>query len=171
MRHRKRRFKNSRTSAHRRAMLANLACSVLGSGRVETTLPRAKEVRRLVERMITLGKDGSLAARRRAVTILGQKPVVKHLFDQLSDNFAARQGGYTRILKTGARRGDAAEMCLIELVEEGVVQPATDSKKELGQPQAQPETAAVASADNEESAAGSQEDSKADEAQDDEPAS
>ncbi len=171
MRHRKRRFKNSRTSAHRRAMLANLACSVLSSGRVETTVPRAKEVRRLVEKMITLGKDGSLAARRRAVTTLGQKPVVRHLFDQLSDNFEARQGGYTRIVKTGVRRGDAAEMCLIELVEKSSDQSATDSEREAKQPAAKPEPVAVSSTEKEDSAADAQEDSTAAEKQADAPTS
>lgn len=118
MRHRKNSFKNGRKPAHRRAMLANLGCSLLRSGRVETTIARAKEVRRLVEPMITLAKDGSLAARRRAISILGQQDVVRYLFNDLAASYQQRQGGYTRIIKTGTRHGDAAEMCFIELVHE-----------------------------------------------------
>ncbi len=125
MRHRKRSFKNGRKPAHRRAMLANLACSLIRENRVETTVPRAKEVRRLVEPMITLAKDGSLSARRRAVTALQQKDVVRYLFNDLVQSFYGREGGYTRIIKTGVRRGDAAEMCLIELVTEPVAGSAT----------------------------------------------
>ncbi len=120
MRHRKRSFKNGRKPAHRRAMMTNLVCSLICSNRVETTVPRAKEARRLVEPMITLAKDGSLSARRRAVSILQQKDVVRYLFNDLVQNFYGRDGGYTRIIKTGARRGDAAEMCFIELVTDPV---------------------------------------------------
>ncbi len=120
MRHRKHTFKIGRKPAHRRAMLANMACSLLRAGRIKTTLTRGKEVRRLVDKMITLGKNGSLAARRRAISILGQKDVVRYLFDELSAGFAERQGGYTRVLKLGQRQGDAAEMCFVELVSEPV---------------------------------------------------
>ncbi len=118
MRHRKRSFKNGRKPAHRRAMLANLACSLIRFGRVETTIARAKEVRRMAEKMITLAKNGSLAARRRAISSMGQKEVVRYLFNELGETYQQRQGGYTRIIKSGARQGDAAEMCFIELVTE-----------------------------------------------------
>lgn len=120
MRHRKHTFKIGRTSSHRRAMLANMACSLLSTGRIKTTITRGKEVRRLTEKMITLAKDGSLAARRRAISILGQKPVVRGLFDETGPRFQDRQGGYTRIIKFAARQGDAAEMCFVELVTEPI---------------------------------------------------
>ncbi len=125
MRHRKHKFKIGRRPAHRRAMLANMACSLFISGRIQTTLTRAKEVRRLVEKMITLAKNGSLASRRRAIAILGQKAVVKKLFDETVERFQERQGGYTRILKIGIRQGDAADMCFLELVTEPMTAKAT----------------------------------------------
>ncbi len=130
MRHRKNSFKNGRKPAHRRAMLANLSCSLIRAGRVETTIARAKELRRLVERMITLAKDGSLAARRRAISILGQNDVVRHLFNELAASYQQRQGGYTRIIKTGTRQGDAAEMCFIELINEPLSSKATATASE-----------------------------------------
>ena len=120
MRHRKKSLKIGLKPAHRRAMFANMACSLIRAGRIETTLTRGKEVRRLVERMITLGKKGTLADRRRAVSILGRKDVVKYLFDDLSPRYSDRQGGYTRVVKLDQRRGDAADMCLVELVAEPV---------------------------------------------------
>jgi len=120
MRHRKNSLKLGLKPAHRRAMFANMACSLLRAGRIETTLTRGKEVRRLVERMVTLGKKGTLADRRRAVSILGQKDVVKYLFDELSPRYSDRHGGYTRVFKLDQRQGDAAEMCLVEMVAEPV---------------------------------------------------
>ena len=101
---------------HRRQMLANLACSVLEHGRVRTTETRAKEVRPLVERMITLGKSGDLHARRQAISTLRNKKISYELFNTIAPRYAERPGGYTRIMKLGPRQGDAAEMVFIELV-------------------------------------------------------
>jgi large subunit ribosomal protein L17 len=101
---------------HRRQMLANLACSVLEHGRIMTTESRAKEVRPLVERMITLGKAGDLHARRQAISTLRNKKISYELFHTIASKYAERPGGYTRIMKLGPRLGDAAEMVYIELV-------------------------------------------------------
>jgi large subunit ribosomal protein L17 len=117
MRHKVATFKVGRTSSHRRAMLANMACSLFTNGRIETTLVKAKELRRYAERLITVAKKGDLHRRRIAVARLGDKKVVKRLFEEIAPSYAERIGGYTRILKLGQRRGDAAEMCIIMLVE------------------------------------------------------
>lgn len=118
MRHRKFTFIIGRTSARRRADMANMTCSFLEYGQVKTTLARAKQLRRIADRMITLGKRGTLHARRQAVAKLRQKPVVKMLFDEIAPQYSDRPGGYTRIIKLGKRPGDAAEMCFVELVKE-----------------------------------------------------
>ena len=120
MRHRKHTFKIGRTSAHRKALLANMACSLIEEGQIRTTVTKAKELRRLVERMITLGKRGSLHARRQAIARLRQPAIVRVLFDDVAPKFADRNGGYTRILKLNERVGDSAAMCLIQLVTEPV---------------------------------------------------
>lgn len=104
-------------SAHRKAMLANLASSLLLKGRIFTTMARAKELRPIADRMVTLGKAGTLHARRRAVSILRNKDAVKVAFDDLAKRFASRNGGYTRIMKLGWRHGDAAPMAAIEYLE------------------------------------------------------
>ena len=109
--------KLGRPSSQRRAMLKNMATSLLKYGRVETTEPKAKEVRIVTEKMITLGKSGDLHARRLAMAYLLDETVVKELFDTIAPKFAERQGGYTRIMKTGPRRGDSAPMAIVELVE------------------------------------------------------
>ena len=106
-----------RNSSQRRAMLRNMTTSVLKYGQIETTEAKAKEVRRVVEKMITLGKDNSLASRRSALAYLMKKSVVYKLFEEIAPKYAERNGGYTRIIKTGTRRGDAAEMAIIELVD------------------------------------------------------
>ena len=116
MRHRKFTFKIGRTTSHRRAMLANAACSLLMEEQIRTTVTRAKQVRRLAEKMITLGKQGTLHARRRAIAVLQQRDVVAHLFADIASRYEARQGGYTRIIRIGPRAGDAAEMCILELI-------------------------------------------------------
>ena len=118
MRHKVDTLKLGRSSAHRRAMLANMVSSLFYSGRIETTLVKAKAVRRFAERMITLGKQGTLHSRRLAFAKLHSRDAVKNLFDVVAPAFAGRNGGYTRIYKLGFRRGDAAEMCLIQLVKE-----------------------------------------------------
>ncbi|MDS1030447.1 50S ribosomal protein L17 [Bacillota bacterium LX-D] len=103
-------------SSHRRAMFKNIVTSLLKAERIETTEPRAKEVRRIAEKMITLGKRGDLHARRQALAYLTEEDVVTKLFETIGPRYKERQGGYTRIIKTGYRRGDAAQMVLIELV-------------------------------------------------------
>ena len=116
MRHRKHTFKVGRTSEHRDSMLGNMACSLFIEGRISTTLTKAKELRRFAERMITLGKEGTLAARRRAISVMGQPKVVSRLFTDVAPRFTARAGGYTRLIKLGQRIGDGADMCFIELI-------------------------------------------------------
>lgn len=108
--------KLGRSSAHRKAMLRNMTTSLLESGRIKTTVPRAKEVRRTAEKMITLGKKGDLAARRRAAAYITKPEVVQKLFSEIAPNYQDRQGGYTRITKLGPRLGDNADMAYIELV-------------------------------------------------------
>ena len=117
MRHRKSGRKLGRRSEHRTAMLRNIVTSLLDMERIVTTVPKAKEVRRVAEQMITLGKRGDLHARRQAMAYIRSKEVVAKLFDQLSSQYADRQGGYTRIIRTGFRAGDAAPMALLHLVE------------------------------------------------------
>jgi len=117
MRHRKAGRKLGRTSSHREAMLRNMVTSLLEQERIVTTVPKAKEARRVAEQMITLGKRGDLHARRQALSYIRSKDVVAKLFDELSSQYADRQGGYTRIIRTGNRAGDAAPMAILELVE------------------------------------------------------
>ena len=116
MRHRVDTLKLGRSSAHRRAMLANMVSSLFYSGRIETTLVKAKAARRMAERMITLGKQGTLHSRRLAAARMHDENAVKKLFDEIAPKYADTNGGYTRIIKIGPRRGDAAEMAVIELV-------------------------------------------------------
>ncbi len=116
MRHRKKGRKLNRTASHRRAMLRNMASSLFIHGRIETTTAKAKELRPYAERLITLAKRGDLHARRLAAARMQGRDAVGKLFDEIGPRFQDRPGGYTRILKLGARKGDAAEMALIELV-------------------------------------------------------
>lgn len=116
MRHRKAGRKLGRTSSHRDAMLRNMVTSLLEQERIVTTVPKAKEARRVAEQMITLGKRGDLHARRQALSYIRSKAIVAKLFDELSAQYAERQGGYTRIIRTGTRFGDAAPMAILELV-------------------------------------------------------
>lgn len=109
--------KLGRNTGQRKAMLRNIVTSLLKYGRIRTTEARAKELNALAEKMITLGKRGDLAARRQALAFLMDESVVKDLFDNIAPKYADRQGGYTRIVKAGFRRGDAAEMVLVELVD------------------------------------------------------
>jgi len=117
VRHRKRHGKLGLSSAHRKALLRNLVTSLLDRERIETTDAKAKELRRVADRMITLGKRGSLHARRRALSVIRSKEVTSKVFDELADRFRERPGGYTRVLKVRRRTGDAAPMSIIELVE------------------------------------------------------
>ncbi|MEW6220128.1 MAG: 50S ribosomal protein L17 [Thermodesulfobacteriota bacterium] len=116
MRHRKDGRRLSRTTEHREAMLRNMVTSLFEHERIVTTVPKAKEARRLADHMVTLAKRGDLHARRQALAFLRSATVVAKLFDQLKDGFADRQGGYTRIIQTGTRRGDGAAMSILELV-------------------------------------------------------
>jgi large subunit ribosomal protein L17 len=117
MRHQKKTIKLGRTADHRRALLANQVCALIEHQRIKTTLAKAKAVRPLAERMVTLGKNGSIHARRRALAVLRQKNVVKKLFDDIAQRSAERNGGYTRIVKLGARKSDSARMAFIEWVD------------------------------------------------------
>ena len=105
-----------RPTAHRKAMLRNQVTDLLREGRITTTVTRAKETRRMAEKMITLGKRGDLHARRQALAYIYDEDVVTDLFDNIAPKYAERNGGYTRILKLGKRQGDAAEMAFLELV-------------------------------------------------------
>ena len=108
--------KLGRPTAHRRADLRGMVTSLFEHGRIQTTFTRAKEVAPLAERMITVGKTGTLAARRRALGYITKEDVVTKLFSEIAPSFSDRNGGYTRIMRTGPRRGDAAEMAILELV-------------------------------------------------------
>jgi large subunit ribosomal protein L17 len=116
MRHLKSGRQLSRNSAHRWALMRNMITALLREEKIRTTDPKAKELRRWADRVITLGKRGSLHARRQALGIVQDKAVVRKLFDTIAPRFKDRPGGYTRIIKLGIRRGDAAQMSLIELV-------------------------------------------------------
>ena len=116
MRHLNSGRKLSRNSSHRWAMMRNMVTSLLREEKIQTTDPKAKELRRWVDRVITLGKEGSLHARRQALAIIQDKTVVHKLFDTIATRFQNRPGGYTRIIKIGRRHGDAAPVSLIELV-------------------------------------------------------
>ena len=109
--------KLGRPTDHRQAMLRGLVTYLLENGRIETTVTRAKEVRAMAERMITLGKENTLHSRRQALAYVTKEDVAKKVFDELAPKYADKNGGYTRIYKIGPRRGDAAEMAIIELVD------------------------------------------------------
>ncbi len=116
MRHKIAGRKLGRTSSHRKAMFRNMVTSLFEHERIVTTTEKAKELRPIAEKMITLAKKGDLHSRRQALSYIRSKDVVEKLFTDIKDNYADRKGGYTRILKTGVRKGDAAEMAIIELV-------------------------------------------------------
>ena len=124
--------KLGRPTAHRMAMLRGMVTLLLENGQIETTLTRAKEVRSMAEKMITLGKKNTLASRRAALAYITKDDVVTKLFNEIAPNYAKRNGGYTRILKLGPRRGDAAEMAIVALVEadeKEVVEAVAEEKK------------------------------------------
>ena len=108
--------KLGRTTEHRMAMLRAMVTYLLENGRIETTVTRAKEVRSMTEKMITIAKNPTLANKRLVMSFVTKESVCKKLFDEIAPKYAERNGGYTRIIKTGARRGDAAEMAIIELL-------------------------------------------------------
>ncbi|MDB6150804.1 MAG: ribosomal protein [Chthoniobacter sp.] len=120
MRHQKKTLKLGRKEGHRKSLLSNLACSLIEHHRIKTTLAKAKAVRPLAEKMITLGKKKTLHARRTALAVLRQADIVKMLFDDVAPRAADRKGGYTRIIKLGQRTSDASEMAFIEWVDSAV---------------------------------------------------
>jgi large subunit ribosomal protein L17 len=109
--------KLGRTSSHRKATFANMAVALLRHEQIRTTLPKAKELRPFVEKLITLGKRGGLHARRQALSVLRDTELAQKLFGPLAERYKTRQGGYTRVLRAGMRYGDAADMAIIELVD------------------------------------------------------
>ena len=117
MRHRHGGRKLNRTSSHRKAMFSNMAVALLTHEQIKTTLPKAKELRRVADKMITLGKRGTLHARRRAHAYLRDDSAVSKLFGALAERYKERSGGYTRVMKAGFRYGDSAPMAVIELVD------------------------------------------------------
>lgn len=127
MRHRMRGRKLNRTSQHRRAMFSNMAAAVLKHEQIKTTLPKAKELRSIVDKLITLGKNGRLHDRRRAFALLRDDATTAKLFETLGPRYKDRNGGYTRVLKAGYRYGDTAPMAIIELVDRDVNAKGLDS--------------------------------------------
>ena len=141
MRHQKKTIKLGRTAEHRKALLANQVCSLIEHQRIKTTLAKAKAVRPLAERMVTLGKNGSIHARRTALAALRQKNAVKKLFDDIAPRSAERNGGYTRIVKLGQRKSDSASMAFIEWVDMAEVveeKPAEEKKAKRKETQPKP---------------------------------
>lgn len=132
MRHHKSGRKLNRTSSHRQAMFRNMAVSLLKHEQIVTTVPKAKELRRVAEPLITLGKSASLANRRLAYARLRDREIVGKLFDDLGPRFKARGGGYLRILRSGFRAGDSAPMALVQLVERGAAQVPGEAEKTAG---------------------------------------
>ncbi|MFQ5355329.1 MAG: 50S ribosomal protein L17 [Mariprofundaceae bacterium] len=128
MRHRKHRGSLGLVSGHRRALFANLSTALFAHGRIQTTLAKAQAIRPYAEKLITLAKRGDLHARRQALAKLRYRPVVDHLFEDIGPAFAERPGGYTRIIKTHNRVGDAAPMAIIELVDRPVSEEDPDSE-------------------------------------------
>ena len=117
MRHLKSKRKLNKTSSHRKAMLGNMAVALIKHEQIQTTLPKAKELSPFVDKLITLGKKGDLASRKKAYSILPEKKWTSKIFDELSERYKERDGGYTRVLKAGFRYGDSAPMAVIELVD------------------------------------------------------
>jgi large subunit ribosomal protein L17 len=125
--------KLGRTSSHRKAMFRNQLASLIDNERIITTLPKAKELRPLAEKLITLAKNDSVHARRQAFQQIPDNVLISKLFDTLGPRFSTRPGGYTRIMKLGARRGDAAEMAILELVERSADKTEPKADKDAGQ--------------------------------------
>jgi len=128
MRHRKAGYKLGRTSSHREAMFRNMVTSLIEHGRITTTDIKAKELKRLGDKMVTLGKRGDLHARRQALAVVRDRDAVKKLFEEISPRFTTRPGGYTRVIKVGFRHGDNAPLSLVEFV--GETPKAPQKKKE-----------------------------------------
>ena len=139
MRHGRTGKKLGRDSAHRRALYANLACSLIEHGRIRTTETKAKAVRPIAEKMITLGRNGSIHARRQALAYLRSQEIVHQLFSEVAPRFKDRPGGYTRVIKLGPRQGDAAPMAYLELVDfvpdTGAAEPESSGRRRRRQPE------------------------------------
>ncbi len=133
MRHRKSGRKLNRTSTHRKAMFANMAAALIKHEQIKTTLPKAKDLRRVTDRLITLGKRGDLHARRQAMSALRDWAMTTKLFDVLAERYKERQGGYTRVLRAGHRYGDMAPMAYIELVDRDPAAKGLDSGPTMDQ--------------------------------------
>ena len=138
MRHQKKTVKLGRTAEHRKALLANQVCSLIEHERIKTTLAKAKAVRPLAEKMVTLGKNGSLHARRTALAVLRQKNAVKKLFENIAPRSASRKGGYTRIIRLGQRKSDSASIAFIEWVDAAPVTEEKPVEEKSAKPQAEP---------------------------------
>lgn len=171
MRHGQKGRKLGRTASHKRAMLNNMATSLFQHGTIRTTLPKAKELRGVAERLITFAKRGDLSARRQVLRRIQNKVIVSKLFDEIGPSFSDRPGGYTRILKLGPRRGDSTELCMIQLVGDEVrsdyteASPAPVAADEAPQsvdeaPEAESQTDSDAEVDTAESDADEKEDKK-----------
>ena len=151
--------KLGRNATHRRALYRNLVISLITHGRIRTTTPKAKEARRLAERLVTFAKKGDLSSRRHVASILNDKVAVQKLFDEIGPRYADRPGGYTRVLKFGkTRRGDAAEMSLLEFVQDGDRPDRKRSARKAEKPA--PLTTAVAEEPAEEAASEAEESSE-----------
>ena len=140
MRHQKKTVRLGRKAEHRKAMLANQVCNLIEHQRIKTTLAKAKAVRPLAEKMVTLGKNGSIHARRNAFSTLRHKDAVKKLFDEIAPRSTERNGGYTRIVRLGQRKSDSASMAFIEWVDAAVVveeKPAEEKKAKKKEPKAE----------------------------------
>jgi|TARA_B100001540_G_scaffold148888_1_gene132057 large subunit ribosomal protein L17 len=133
MRHLKSKRKLNKTSSHRKAMLANMAVALIKHEQIQTTLPKAKELSPFVDKLITLGKKGDLASRKKALSILPEKQWTRKIFDELSERYKERDGGYTRVLKAGFRYGDSAPMAVIELVDRNPEALGQDSGPDLSE--------------------------------------
>jgi large subunit ribosomal protein L17 len=144
MRHRLSGRKLNRTSAHRKAMFNNLAAALVEHEQITTTLPKAKDLRPLAERLITLGKRANLHARRQAIAVLGDAKLAAKLFDTLAPRYAKRNGGYTRVLKAGFRYGDQSPMAVIEFVERDTAAKGAGDKARVAEEQKAAEAAATA---------------------------
>jgi large subunit ribosomal protein L17 len=144
MRHQKKTVKLGRTAEHRKALLANQVCSLIEHERIKTTLAKAKAVRPLAEKMVTLGKNGSLHARRTAFAVLRQKNAVKKLFDNIAPRSISRNGGYTRIIRLGQRKSDSASIAFIEWVDAQAVEEKEPKEQKEKPAKAKKETAPAA---------------------------
>jgi large subunit ribosomal protein L17 len=130
MRHLKEGRKLKRTSSHRRALLRNMVASLFEFEKIETTGAKAKELRKVADKMIGWGKRGDLHARRQALKVINSKKIVQKLFGEIAPRFSERRGGYTRITKTGRRRGDNAPLSIIELIPQEEIQPTARAAKD-----------------------------------------